>query len=396
MIKLKEVIKSNKFTISLITSSLLASLGGFIFWIIVAHKYQASVLGKTYPQFSNIQLLTNFTVLGLGQSIFTNYRKNYRHKEYLIRRLAIVATFTVVTILIYNFFTLNSNIYTLILGVSIVCNIISTNAILSLKLPQLIFYEVTTTLLVKIISILALPANSESLIISLALGALSSTLASFLVLKIHQKKQIAYKDSKYTTIKSEITLSGTSYLANLFSLAPLLLLPAIVLHYKGPETTALISLLSLFLPLFNMPTSMAMRKFYHDILEGKNIRQEAIKILKLILPVMLTLNLITIIFASTILQILGKSYSADGSSILKTLSISATLAIGNYMVDTILLAKKYFKAYLLVNAAGSISIITVLIYALIFTDYNIGIVWIVGQLLYSAIALITLKIKYMS
>ena len=382
------IIKKNQATISLIISSLLASGGGFLYWVIAARRIKPELIGTIFPIYSTVTLLTAFTILGFGQSVFTNFKNVNDKYIYLFKRLLILVSLTLLVILLYltsRNYSLTQDIFITLIGFFLICNIITTNAMLSLKKQNYLFIEILSQVLVKLISIIFIKPTASGLLLSLTASVFISSFLSFLTLIFLIKKEVKHNPTNIT-IKNELVLSLTSYISNLFSIAPVALLPIIALHSQGAVTTALLSILTLFLPLFNMPTSMAMRTLYHEIQESKNIVKNILNTIYFLFPVLIAINLITFYLGNYILEFFGSFYAANGTLTLRLLSLSATIALGNYLFDTVLLAKKLYLPYLLANILGSIALIFTIFLGLTKTNYNIGYLWLFGQFTYSLIA----------
>ena len=96
------------------------------------------------------------------------------------------------------------------------------------------------------------------------------------------------------------------------------------------------------------------------------------------------------IFAGPVLSIFGADYAREGTRCLQLLAVSGVFAGFNYVADAVLNARKQVKRYVFLNTAGTVCAIG---FPVAFMGYGltgVGVGWLVGQIGYSVLAVVTL------
>ena len=374
-------------------TTLLSSASGFLFWIIATHRYSAKIIGTTSAITSLIPLVATLGGLGLAPAVTKAFAHSPNPAKLVWRSTGLAflagALFSIALLLTDPALLgqpILTSIYLALTCALLSASTVTTATIVASGKTYLLLFETIAGLTVKLLTILLLHSPNAVLLSTLA-GMLAATITSALVVA---KLTYPIKSSS-KHIPSIRSFATFNWIAGALSLIPAALLPVFVYARSGATLAAATGIAALFLPLLNLPSSTIARSLFAEASRTPDklpqLTRSSLKAMLLLATATLAL---TLLIASPLLALFGKSYGGAGATLLKLLALSALLATGNYLADTLLLLCGYTHRYLFVNIAGTIAICLISWFTAAHGAIPLGWGWVAGQGAYSAVAWSTL------
>jgi O-antigen/teichoic acid export membrane protein len=175
------------------------------------------------------------------------------------------------------------------------------------------------------------------------------------------------------------------------ALLPTTVLPIIVLDQLGARQAAFFAMPLMIVALLNVIPSMASQSLFAEAsADEASLRSQTRRTLLGVYAVLVPGVIALCLLAGPVLSIFGTDYARNGTRCLQLLAISGVFAGFNYVADTVLNARKQVKRYVFLNTAGTVCAIG---FPVAFMGYGltgVGVGWLVGQIGYSLIAVVTL------
>jgi len=376
-------------------TTLLSSASGFLFWIVATHRYSAKTIGTTSAITSLIPLVATLGGLGLAPAVTKAFAHSPNPVKLVWRSttLAFLAGALFAIVLLLTDPALENQSILTSIYLALTCALLSASTVTTATIvvagkTHLLLFETTAGILVKLVMIIS-THSPNAVLTSTLTGMVAATLTSALVVA---KLTYPIKGNS-KQIPSLRSFAIFNWLAGAFSLIPAALLPVFVYTRSGATLAAATGVAALFLPLLNLPSSTIARSLFAQASRTPDqLSQLAKSSFKAMLLLATATLALTLLIASPLLALFGSSYGATGSTLLKLLALSALLATGNYLADTLLLLRGYTHHYLFVNIAGTIAICLLSWFTAPHGAIALGWGWVAGQAAYSAVAWTTLRL----
>ncbi|UCH51624.1 MAG: hypothetical protein JSV54_02365 [Chloroflexota bacterium] len=394
----------------LMADTAVTSLGGFLFWIVVARFYSEAEVGYGSAIISAVNFLLLLSLVGLNFSIIRFLSEAKKPNEF------INSSFTIggfISIAIAAIFVAGIDFWSPALG------FIKTNPVFAVA-----FVGVTaiTTVSVLVYSVFVAKRRAGfELLKSAIFSAIKIPLPLAFVLFLHTFGVIAswgialaislfvslfvllprvenrYKPVptlKWGYIRDTWQYSGSSYLASVLALTPRMILPLMVLNILGRESNAYFYVaLMIGNLLFAIPQSFSRSLFAEGSYSQENIKQNVTRALKLVYLLTIPALILIVAAGKWLLLAFGASYSINGLVLLWLFSCSS-LPLGIILVYTSILRVRDKLAELIVIQGFSAVAILGLSYLAMpaFDILGVGIVWLGVQVVIGTILAIRLSI----
>ena len=246
-VKLKHIFQDHLYRNSafLIMSRLLNAAAGFLFWVIAAKFYSIAEVGTATALISTLGIIMLFSRLGFDVSLIrfianTDINKVFS-TGFSITTVA-SAFISLLYILFLRFFDqtigLNfiSGIFFIIIAIFNSIFLITGNMFIALRKGQHFFIQ---TILISFRLFLLFPLavfNSFGILLSLGLCYTLSVIFSLWMLR--KEINFSFYRIDIPFLKQSIKYSVQSYISNILTETPILILPLMVLHLIGQEETA--------------------------------------------------------------------------------------------------------------------------------------------------------------
>jgi O-antigen/teichoic acid export membrane protein len=185
---------------------------------------------------------------------------------------------------------------------------------------------------------------------------------------------------KMDVIKKVWRFSASNYVAGVFNMTPVSLLPVIIINHLGAEASAYfyISMMIGNL-LYVVPLSITNSLFAEGSNNESSINTNTKKAIKIIATLTIPGILVLFFASGTILRIFGKNYDSGGIDFLRLIAIAA-IAISAYRIfNSVFAVGKKLHSIMFINALFAVTTI-LLSYALLpFGLVGIGFAWLGGN-----------------
>jgi len=195
--------------------------------------------------------------------------------------------------------------------------------------------------------------KSTGLIISYSLSLILTTGLSIVTLsrKLIKKRG---QGSSLKLIRDHISITFSNYIATILGILPSTVVPLEVLSERGAAQTASFSVAFLIASFLNFIPSTTSAVLFAEasrkgVTMGTQLRKAIRAIYALLLPALLAL----VPSASLIMSVFGATYEAQASNCLRILALTALVGSGNYLVDSMLIARDRSGAYLFMNGVNA-------------------------------------------
>lgn len=336
------------------------SLLGFFFWIVAARFYPEGDVGFASAIISVINFLALLSLIGLDASLIRFLPQNEKPQE-----------------LINSCFTLTSLISLVVAGIflagvdfwSPAFNFIKGNAVFSAVFIVMtplwvVSHLIDYTLVAKrrtsfvmsknaIISVLKIPLpilfvlffHSFGIVASLGIAlGIGVAVSLLLFLPKVQKPYKPVPTLNLSLIKGMWQYSGGNYLASLFTMAPSLILPLMVVNILSPQQNAYFYIAWMIATLLSaIPLAVSQSLFAEGSHFEDKLRENVVKSFKFTFLLLVPVVILFILVGKWLLLAFGQSYSANALKLLWILSISS-LPLGiNYIYASVLRVRGRLK-----------------------------------------------------
>ena len=390
----------------LMLATIVVSVFGFVFWIIITRNYDTVTVGLTATLLAVSGLLSMLSLSGFDTTLVRFLPKSKRRNDYMNSSILLVALVGVV--ITFGFavslpfaspklaFVWHDPWYLaafMFFTVVTALNTLTTSIFLAYKCAWDIFIINLIFSLLKIALPLLVPEGTVmTIFIMVGVSQLVGLILSLLIMRA----QFGFRFSPHIhtdILRDSKKYSLSVYVSSLLNLLPPTLLPLIVVHKLGAASAAY------YYMAFTMATvlyTIAYATMQSVFAEGSHdetaIKAHLAKAARLIGSMLIPAILITVILSSFILKVFGGQYAEQGSTLLRLFAISA-IAVAIYSaMGTIFKIVKNLRGVIVMNVVYAVVILGVS-YATIssFGVNAIGWAWIAGNLAAAATGLVFLK-----
>lgn len=387
---------SNAFYLML--NSVVVSLLGFVFWIIVARSYTAADVGLAAAIIAAMWLLANLSSLGLGFGLirFLPAAKD-KATTMINSSLTIVGLVSLVTSLIFlaglsfwspaliairqhYIFLVSFVLFTIAFTLFNLLN----QVFIAKRTAKFTFIQgvISSTLKIPIPIIFVAFFGAFGIFASTGIAIFVAVLVAMLwFLRRVQKGYIPIPTIRKQIINDIAHYSLGNYFANLLWLAPSLLFPLMVVNILGAEMNAYFYIAwAIAVVLFMIPLSISLSLFAEGSYERSLLRANTMKSIKLCLVILLPAILLIFAIGDKLLLLFGQSYAESATTLLWLLALSALPLTINYIFLSIKRVQDDIRSTIIISAATTV-ITLGLSYFLMgrFGILGVGIGWTVGQ-----------------
>jgi len=198
---------------------------------------------------------------------------------------------------------------------------------------------------------------------------------------------------KIPIIEDMFYFSFGNYIANMFAVAPQMVLPLLVVNVLGSEMTAYFFIAwSIANVLFMIPNAVGMSLFTEGSYRRDKLKENVFKSLKFTFLLLIPSIVVMVLFGDKILCIFGKEYSENACRLLQILAVSTILVTINTLYVGIKRVQMDIKAVIFIYAFTTI-LTLVLSYILM---PKIGLIGVgIGWILSHGIICILVMVSYL-
>ena len=354
----------------LVLSVGLQSGTGFLFWIIAAHLFSVSDVGKGSALISGVTLIGNLSLLGLNIAMGRYLPSAMNRNALISSALAMVSVVGAIVALIYILLTpyVASGLafvekslvltvsFALMSAAAAVNTLTDVIFIASRKAKYTTFVDGVIAGFGKLIlAALLTGLGAYGVFLASALGTVLAAVASLLLILTVMRVRVDLR-RPLETLRPLIRFSGANYIGNVINLFGALAVPLIVLDRLGAESSAYF-FVALQMAQIVYTAALALEQTF--LAEGSRADADMRKLRRR------SLHLLVFFFVLTaglmigtgrwLLLAFGYSYYQHGYTSLIVLTIAAGPISASYWFQTILRLAGKLRAIIMINAIGTIA-----------------------------------------
>lgn len=382
----------------LMLNSVVVSLLGFVFWMVVARFYTVSEVGLAAATIAAMVLLANLSSLGLGFGLIRFLPEAKNKATPMINSsftLAGLASLVAALVFLAGLgFWSPTLIFIRQHSVFFASFVLFTIAFTLFRLLEQVFIAkrhakftfiqgvISSTLKIPIPIILVAFFGAFGIFASIGIAISVAVLVAMLwFLPRVQKGYIPLPAMHRQVINDIVHYSLGNYLANLLWLAPGLLFPLMVVNILGAEMNAYFYIAwSIATILFMIPLSISLSLFAEGSYGRGLLRANTMKSLKLCLIILIPAILLIFIIGDKLLLLFGQAYSQSATTLLWFLALSALPLTINYIFLSIKRVQKDIRGIIIIS--GAITVIALSLSYFLMGKMGIlgvGVGWTIGQ-----------------
>ncbi len=390
-----------KNSLFLFSSNLLASGGGFLFWIVIARFYSTENVGIATALFSLSSLIASLSLLGLNTGLLKYLPSLYERDEKINTSiLVIIAVTTLLTgatllglpVLSPSLLFVRENIFFSFLFISLTLSTTLNSLVDSIIIAYRASVHILIKTVIQIVIKLVLPIftvfwGAFGIFIAFSFGTVSALIYSAIVVSAFYN--VRYKFQFHiSSIKTMAKVSFGTYTANLITSIPSFLIPLFIANRIGVKETAYYFIAATTANfLFLIPQVVTQNLLVESSYNQKEILFNTKKAMRLLSILLIPGVILVLLFGGWLLTVFGKEYSSEGLILLRLLALSSVFVGINYIFGILFIIYSELKLLIFTN---SITTAVLLFLSFIFLQY--GIVGVGYATLISQIALFILSI----
>ena len=352
----------------LIADTVVLSLLGVAFWVVVAKLYTPAEVGLASATIAAVVLLARLSGLGFGYGLIRFLPTAGLKSNTLINSCYTIAGLTSLAAAVVFITGLNLwspalnyirqplfSISFVLVTVMYTLFLLTDQTFIGRRCARYVLFKNATAGLLKLAAAVAFALwlstfgifASWGLAISVALA-----IALFQFLPQAQPGYVPLPTVSKKTVNDMIHFSLGNHIAELLWLAPLLLFPLMVINVLGAKTNAYFYITWIIAQtLFTIPQAISYSLFAEGSHEEGLLRAHTIKSVKLCLLTLLPLIMVLLVLSDKLLLFFGRSYSESGAILLGILALSAIPVTINFISLSVMRVKKNARGVVLASAS---------------------------------------------
>ncbi|MGB9937050.1 MAG: oligosaccharide flippase family protein [Methanobacterium sp.] len=388
-----------KNSLYILLSLIFGSFFGFIFWIIAAVIYPEEFIGINTALISSITLLAMLSYLGLDQSMIRFFPEGNKAKMFITSTLIVIIT-TILAGIIFligiNIWSpelsiINENIFIFfifLLAASLMN--LPSNAFIALRQNKYYLFQSITMGIRVLLLFLTVSLGVLGIFYSYGISSIITFFFSFYFVYRFRMKSVKINKEiiDIEFLKKSFHFSTGNYIIGVFTLAPVYLLPIIVLNTLGTESTAYYYIAySIASLLFMIPMAFSTSLFVEGS-HGESLKKNTLKSFLAIFSLLVPIALILYFFGGFFLGLIGKGY-IGGYGVLKAIAVASFFVAICQVYFSIKKVQKDIKSIILISALIFILLIGLSYLLMLYYGIRgVGYAWIISYLAGNLIILI--------
>ncbi len=390
-------------SIYLMLTTIAMGLFGFVFWTIATHIFTPEEIGLGTTIISSMTMISYMSLFGFNNTLVRFLPTSNNKNRDINTAIMIIIIASVIISIAYVFLIplitpnldiIRTNIFYIIAFVILVTatslNSLTDSIFVAYRKAQ---YNLITDGFVISISKIILP------IIFVSLGAygvfLASGLATFvglavsLILLVYKFEYIPKFMFNKESIKEVMSYSFSSYIGNLFSIAPTLLLPIIIINKLGSAEAGYFYLSFMVINLLYTVATSISQSLFAEGSYGESILLGLLKRSVLILiAILVPASIVLAWFGPLVLQLFGKTYSAGAANLIIILALSSPIIAAFNLGSTLLKIRRQMRSLIFVNGLYAVTICSLAFFWVSKGLEWVAFAWIIGNLIAAICAFI--------
>ena len=245
-----------------------------------------------------------------------------------------------------------------------------------------------------IVLLLVLEQGVKGLLASQISATCVSTLAVVVaILQLKRRKRIGFSNA-LSRLRQLSGFAVWTHAAMLVSIAPNLLMPAVILSRSGADSASYVAISMMFLGAVNtIPQSLTTTLIAEISHNPASPRKAIMWTLKSIYVAIIPVIIVGIVMAPYLLRFYGSGYQKNATACFRLMLIGLLLTALNYLSDAVLLVYKRAGYYFVANLTGMICVFVGVYWSARSGPTGIAIGWLIGQAGYLTVSLFCLFVS---
>jgi O-antigen/teichoic acid export membrane protein len=354
-------------SLTLLVNMAATSAIGFVYWTLAARAYPASTVGVFSGVTSGVGLLAAIAALGLPNTMIRHVTGTDNPRELVVVAVAAIATVGT-TLCLLTVLLLGPHLppalhlqqhgrmmllVTALVGITAVSNTLDAGLVAT-RLSHAVLLKNLVGSIAKVVALLLLVRlRSSGLLLSYGFGLGLATALSAVALGRRLGGQ-GLRPRSFLMLRSYLSFTSGNYVATVMGMLPLSVVPLEVLLIRGAAETARFAVAFLIVGFLNLiPSTVAQVLFAEASRQGVHIGGQLRKALRGVYGLLLPALVIVVAGAPLLLRIFGAAYATAATGCLRVLALSTLLTGGNYLVDSLLIARDRTGAYVFMNGVNA-------------------------------------------
>jgi O-antigen/teichoic acid export membrane protein len=354
-------------SLTLLVNMAATSAIGFLFWTLAARTYPASSVGVFSGVTAGVGLLAAIAALGLPNTMIRHVTGVDNPRELVVVAVTVIATvgtaLCLLTVLVLGphlppALHLQQRgrmmlLVTALVSITAVSNTVDAGLI-AIRLSHAVLVKNVVGSVAKVVALLVLVhLRSSGLLLSYGLGLALATALSVVSLG-RQLRGKGIRPKSFLMLWSHLSFTSGSYVATIMGMLPLSVVPLEVLVIRGAGETARFAVAFLIVGFLNLiPSTVAQVLFAEVSRQGVQLGRQLRKALRGVYGLLFPAMLVAVAGAPLLLRIFGAAYATAATGCLRVLALSTLLTAGNYLVDSLLIARDRTGAYVFMNGVNA-------------------------------------------
>ncbi len=367
---------------------------GFFFWLINARLFSIENVGLATTLISVMTLIATLSLIGFNAAFVRFLPKSSTKNEHMNTGLLMVSIASIVLAVVFiafvRFISPQLSVveenpwYALIFVVACVMtalNILTDSIFLANKQAKFTLIIDALFSLFKMLAPFAFIGFGAIGIFTAA--ALAQTLGTILSIAA-MIKWFQYRPKFVITpgvLQGIWRYCAANYLAGVFNLLPVTLLPIIIINHLGAASAAYYYIAMMIATLlYEIPYATTKSLFAEGSHNEASLSANAKKSIQMIALLLIPATLILFVGSGELLRIFGSAYEGGGSTFLRLLVVAGVAVSAYSLTNALFQVKKDSRAIIIVNVCYALSILALSYLLLPWGLTGIGIAWISGNL----------------
>lgn len=394
----------------MLSTGIMASFG-FFFWMVNTHLYSAQQIGIGTALISILTLISNFSLLGLGNSLIKFLPKSSKKNDNINTSFALVGLTAIIISLFYLIFLktfspdllfVRDNIIFSFLFILFIAfasiNTIIGNVFIAYRASKYVLIKSIIFSIAKLVlPFFLLSLGAYGIFTSMGIAIIIAFLFSLIILILRFNYFPKLLIDKII-IKRITNFSLGNYIDGFIGGLPEMVLPIILINLLGANFSAYFYLdMMIANIIYIIPRATSQSLFAEGSQNEVELKLNFKKAIKITYLFMIPAIILTFLFGKYILLAFGENYSNEGFILLNLLAISGIFISINDIGGTILKVKQRIRLLILISFIKTCIILILSIFFImrnIFGLVGIGISWIIGLLITSIIYILIIN-KYL-
>jgi len=367
---------------------------GFAFWLLNSRLFTAGQIGVATALISGASLISYFSLFGFNTT-FVRFLPTSRQRDSEINTglLIVFATALVVAALYVLLVPLIAPKLAIVLGSSgravgfvvltafWAVNVVTDSVFIAFRKTQ---YNLLVDGIIQGVMKLALPAlvvglGAYGIFMTSGLAAGVAVAASivFMMRVVEYRPKLVLSSN---VLRRTWEYSAANYAANLLNLCPMLITPLIVLDLLGPRQAGFYYIaFQVAALLFSVGYAVSASFFAENSYEGSHLPSLLRRSAKILAIVCIPSSILFAVAGHWLLLLFGPQYSANASSALVILALSAPSVAFCSTATTVLRITKQLRAVVVANAVYALIIVSVTLLGVRHGLQWVAVAWLLGN-----------------